>query len=111
MSEVDGKLVKLQDAIQMKRQFLMNRQTHLNDVQTQNQFLATVRRDYEKYYHFIREQKMEQMNALKLLNTYIHDLNETGELNRQNMENARYEQQRVLDEIASVKNELDTMVD
>jgi hypothetical protein len=50
------------------------------------------------------------MTALTILNKYIQDLSVTGELSKQNIEDARSEQKKILEEIDTIKNSLDTIV-
>ena len=75
----------------------------------ENAFLQGIRDDYSKYNKHIVQQKQDQMTALSILNKYIKDLAVTGELSKQNIKDARSEQQKILEEIDSIKNNLDTI--
>ena len=48
---------------------------------------------------------------MELLNTYIKDLSETGELTKQNMEDAKTEQEKIMNEVNSIKKNLDSIID
>ena len=67
--------------------------------------------DYLKYYNYITQQKREQIQAMELLNTYIKDLSETGKLTKQNMEDAKSEQEKIMNEVNSIKGNLDNIMD
>jgi hypothetical protein len=53
---------------------------------------------------------MEQISALNLLNTYINDLTSSGKLSKNNIDDANYEQDRILKEINKIKKGLDTII-
>ena len=102
---------KIQDLIETKRQFLINKKKKLRFILNQNKFLETVKDDYHKYYSYISQQKNEQIRALKLLDEYINDLTISGKLTKHNIEDAKEEQVKILREVNSIKNELDSIVD
>ena len=58
---------------------------------------------YTKYYNFISQQKQDQIQALQLLNGYIHDLTKSGQLSKHNIDDAKYEQGKILHEVKSIK--------
>ena len=76
-----------------------------NNINLKNiNYTAVVKDDlYNKH---IVQQKQDQMTALSILNKYIKDLAVTGELSKQNIKDARSEQQKILEEIDSIKNNL-----
>ena len=100
LEEQDKKFMNIQAIIEEKRNMLINKQEKLAKVAKHNQFLDTVKSDYLKYYNYITQQKREQIQAMELLNTYIKDLSETGELTKQNMEDAKTEQEKIMNEFS-----------
>jgi hypothetical protein len=102
---------KIQDLIETKKKFLINKKKKLRFILKQNKFLETVKDDYQKYYNYISQQKNDQIRALKLLDEYIKDLTISGKLTKHNIEDAKEEQSKILREVNLIKNELDSIVD
>jgi len=102
---------KIQDLIEIKKNFLINKKNKLRIILNQNKFLEIVKDDYHKYYNYICQQKNDQIRALKLLDEYIKDLTISGKLTKHNIEDAKEEQSKILREVNSIKNELDSIVD
>jgi hypothetical protein len=106
----DNQFVQLQELIDSKRKFLYDKQKSLRMVKEQNIFLSGVKNDYAKYNQYINDQKIEQIKAFQLLNNYITDLTNSGELTHHNLEDAEIEQQKILKEVDSIKKNLDTLI-
>jgi hypothetical protein len=106
----DKRLIHIEEVIEAKRRMLFQKQKKIKFVLKQNRFLDIVKNDYIKYYHYIIEQKQEQIKALELLNRYICDLSSTDILSKNNMEDAKVEQHRILREIKSIKRGLDSII-
>ena len=102
----DDQFQLLQEMIDAKRDSLIKKQKTLHFLSKENSFLQGIRDDYSKYNKHIVQQKQDQMTALTILNKYIQDLSVTGELSKQNIEDARSEQKKILDEIDTIKNNL-----
>ena len=96
--------------IEQKRNMLLEKQRYLKKAAKQNQFLEVVKNDYAKYYNYIAQQKREQIEAFELLNKYIEDLNATNKLSKYNMEDAKTEQQKILNEIVTIKKGLNQLM-
>ena len=105
----DDQFQLLQEMIDAKRESLIKKQKTLQFLSKENTFLQGIRDDYSKYNKYIVQQKQDQMTALSILNNYIQDLAVTGELSKQNIEDARTEQQKILEEIDSIKKNLDSI--
>lgn len=104
-------LLHIQKEIDAKRALLLEKQKYLNKMEKQNEFLREVKNDYAKYYHYILKQKQEQMEALDMLNQYVHDLTISGSLSKQNIKDAKLEQKRILREMKNIKKDLDIMME
>ena len=104
----EEEFMKIQQLIHAKENFLMEKQKKLRVITKQNRFLDEVRNDYVKYYEYISNQKHEQIKALHLINEYINKLTITGELSKQNINDAKEEQRKIMREIKSIKKTLDT---
>ena len=106
----DEQLLQIEDLIKAKRKMLLDKQKKIRFIAKQNAFLDAVKSDYAKYYSYIAEQKREQIQALDLLNNYIHDLTVSGKLSKHNIEDAKFEQTKILNELKSIKKGLDSII-
>jgi hypothetical protein len=89
---------------------LIGKQKKFKNLTKQNEFLNEVKQDYNKYYGYIVKQKEDQMSALTLLNGYIKDLTVSGNLSKNNIEDAKNEQNKILTEINSIKKGIDDII-
>jgi len=111
IKERDDQFIHLQQVIDAKRQMLMEKQKKLRFITQQNRFLEAIRNDYQKYHGFIEQQKRDQIRALEVLDEYIKDLTVSGRLTKHNIEDAKAEQFRILQEVKSIKTSLDNIID
>jgi hypothetical protein len=110
LAKRDEQLMQIELLINAKRNMLLDKQKKLNFVVKQNRFLNTVKQDYATYYGYIIQQKQDQIKSLELLNNYINDLSVSGELSKHNINDAKFEQDRILKEVKSIKKGLDTII-
>lgn len=106
----DNQLLQIENLIDAKRKMLIDKQKKFKNISKQNEFLSEVKQDYSKYYGYIVKQKQDQMSALGMLNTYIKDLTVSGNLSKNNIDDAKNEQQKILTEINSIKNGIDDII-
>jgi hypothetical protein len=106
----DERLLQIEELINAKRKMLLDKQKKMRFIAKQNLFLEAVKNDYAKYSSYIAQQKREQIEALDLLNNYIHDLTVSGKLSKHNIEDAKYEQTKILNELKSIKKGLDSII-
>jgi hypothetical protein len=111
LAKRDEEFMKIQNLIDIKRFFLLEKQKKLKRISKQNQFLDEVKNDYNKYYNYINQQKQDQIIALNTINKYIDDLTYSGELSKHNIEDAKEEQRKILKEIKDIKMGLDSLID
>jgi len=110
LRERDEQFNKIQELIELKRNLLHDKQRKLQKISKQNRFLEVVKDDYLKYHTYIQNQKRDQIKALELLNTYINDLTYSGKLTKNNIEDAKQEQKRILREVKQIRATLDDIV-
>lgn len=110
IKENDERFIKIQELIDAKRDMLINKQKKLRFISKQNRFLDAVKNDYENYYGYITQQKKDQITALQMLDEYIKDLTLSGRLTRQNIEDAKKEQRKILKEVNLIKTSLDSII-
>jgi len=110
LRDYDEKFKQLQSAIDKKREYLLEKQKDFKKASKTNEFLADIRNDYLRYENYVVKQKYDQIRALQMLNKYISDLNETGELTKQNLLDSKHEQKKIIKEIKSISSSLDDMI-
>ena len=103
-------LQHVEHLINKKKQMLMTKQKQLGNLEKHNEFLREVRRDYIEYHNYIVQQKRDQIKALESLNVYIENLTKMGNLTFHNIKDAKFEQERIMNEINSIKRNLDTII-
>ena len=111
LAKRDEEFIKIQQLIDIKRNYLIEKKKKLKRISKQNHFLDEVRNDYNRYFQYIQKQKQDQIMALNMINKYIDDLTYSGELSKHNIEDAKEEQKKILKEIESIKISLDDLID
>jgi hypothetical protein len=106
----EQQFIQIENLIEAKRKMLLDKHQKINFISKQNQFLNEVKGDYNNYYNYISQQKKDQMEALNLLNKYINDLTISGELSKNNITDAKQEQQKILSELNTIKSSLDNII-
>jgi len=106
----DEQLLQIEELINAKRKMLLDKQKKIRFISKQNKFLDAVKDDYAKYYGYIVKQKREQIEALDLLNNYINDLTVSGKLSKNNVEDAKHEQYKILNELKNIQKGLDGII-
>jgi hypothetical protein len=110
LEEQDNRLLQIEELIEAKRNMLIQKQKKLKKMEKQNIFLQDVKKDYNKYYQYIIQQKRDQMKALELLNQYVDDLTRSGTLNGHNLKDAKHEQKRIMSEMNNIRRGLDKII-
>lgn len=110
LRERDEQFMKIQELIKLKRNLLYDKQKNLRKISKQNYFLESVKDDYSNYFNYINQQKIDQIKALELLNEYINDLTYSGKLTKNNIEDAKEEQKKILREVKHIKTSIDNII-
>jgi hypothetical protein len=110
LAKQDEQFLHIEELIASKRKMLHDKQKKLKFILKQNQFLDIIKDDYAKYYTYISKQKQDQIKALEILNTYISDLTNSGKLTKHNIDDANFEQEKILREIKSIRKGLDNIM-
>ena len=106
----DEKILKIDELIEAKRQMLQDKQKTIGKIAKQNKFLEDVKNDYSNYNNIITKQKHEQIQALELIHKYINDLKSTEQISTQNIEDSKNDQSKIMNEIQSIKQNLEGIV-
>lgn len=110
LSDRDLYLLQIERQIEAKRSLLLKKQKKMKNISKNNEFLNDIKNDYAKYYQYIIEQKQQQVSALDMLHSYINDLSVSGNLSKHNIDDAKHEQNKILEEMRSIKQNLDELV-
>jgi len=106
----DKQFIQLQELIDLKRKMLLEKQLKYKKISKQNHFLEEIKNDYSNYSDYIMKQKQEQIQALEILQNYVKDLSVSGKLSKQNVKDAKYEQQKIIKELKLIKHNLDEVI-
>lgn len=101
---------QLQDIIDQKREFLKKRHLKINKMVKNNEFLNSVKKDYDDYYDYIVKQENEKLEALSTLRNYVNDLTTSMSLTDENIENAKEDEERIIREVDSIKKNIDRII-
>jgi len=110
LKQKDERLLHIEEIIEAKKRMLLEKQKKFRFIAKQNHFLSTVKNDYVTYYNYIVQQKQEQIMALEILNSYIKELTNQGHLSKHNIEDAKFEQEKILKEVNSIKKGLESII-
>lgn len=110
LASKDQQFIQLQQLIELKRKMLLDKQIKYKKISKQNHFLEEIKNDYSNYSNYIMKQKQEQIQALEILHNYVKDLTISGNLSKQNIKDAKYEQKKIIKELNSIKRNLDEVI-
>lgn len=111
LASKDQQFIQLQQLIEKKRKMLLEKQIKYKKISKQNHFLEEIKNDYSNYSNYIMKQKQEQIQALEILHNYVNDLTISGNLSKQNIKDAKYEQKKIIKELNSIKRNLDGVIE
>lgn len=106
----DEKFMHLQEQIEHHEELQLVNSKNLNAMTKENHFLEHVKEDYKKFSDIIVQQKRDQINALEMLDKYISGITQDGSLSKNNIDDAKYEQKRILKELREIRKNLDTIL-
>ena len=107
LAERDLYLVHIDTLMDEKRKMLLEKQKTLQQTAKENEYLEMVRNDYRKYYNHIVKQKEDQIKAMNYLKQYIDEIMVNGKLTDVDLENAKMEQDELIQEMADIKSKMD----
>ena len=111
LAERDLYLVHIDTLMDEKRKMLLEKQKTLQQTAKENEYLEMVRNDYRKYYNHIVKQKEDQINAMNYLKQYIDEIIVDGKLTDVDLENAKMEQDELIQEMDNIKGKLDEIIE
>ena len=111
LAERELYLVHIDTLMDEKRKMLLEKQKTLQQTAKENEYLEMVRNDYRKYYNHIVKQKEDQINAMNYLKQYIDEIIVNGKLTDVDLENAKLEQDELIQEMGNIKGKLDEIIE
>ena len=111
LAERELYLVHIDTLMDEKRKMLLEKQKTLQQTAKENEYLEMVRNDYRKYYNHIVKQKEDQINAMNYLKQYIDEIIVNGKLTDVDLENAKMEQDELIQEMGNIKGKLDEIIE
>jgi hypothetical protein len=105
-----NQLQQIEQLIDARRNMLIEKQKKLRFISKQNAFLTAVKDDYDKYNNYIIKQREDQMKAFQVINYYLDDLKRSGELTKSNIQDSKYEQQKIVNEIKKIQRNMDKLI-
>jgi hypothetical protein len=110
LAKRDQYLLKIEDEIELRRKFLLEKQKKLEKLSRQNHFLETVKDDYENYHNYIVEQKEGQIRAMNYIKQYVEDLIVSGKLTDQDIKQAKVDQREITSEVKKIREKINEII-
>lgn len=110
LAKRDQYLLKIEDEIQLRRRFLLEKQKKLEKLSRQNRFLETIKDDYENYHNYIVEQKEGQIRAMNSIKQYVEDLIVSGKLTDQDIRQAKDDQREITSEVKKIREKINEII-
>ncbi len=111
LAQRDLYLIRIENEMNKKKEFLLRKYNELGEMEEDNEYLKVIRNDYDHYYNYIKKEKQDQVDAMNLLRDYIDELIVDGKMTDQDLESAQTEQEKILKEIDTIKNDLDKITE
>ena len=109
VADRDLKLLQLEEEIRKKKEFLLEKRLELEKNQELNPFLKPVKEHYTKYYDHEVNQKKSELQAMTILNDYIHFLEDEKHLVNNQLITAKHDKKEILHEINKITKELNNI--
>lgn len=111
LAKRDVYLTNIYDEIKKRKRALFEKYHNVRENEKNNEFLKLVKKDYESYYNYILEEKERQVQAMSLISRYVDNIIVDGKLSDEDLQKSRQDQERILDEIGSIKKGIDKLMD
>ena len=100
----------LEEICARKKQMGVNLRT-LRARRSENDMLAGVVADYEKYHAFILAEKERKEKTFKGIIEYLDRIMEEGKLTDSGLRETKYEQDRLIESLGSIRGQLDELME
>ena len=110
LAQRDMHIFQIEEAIKNKRNLLVTKKKDLAKKTQLNEYLSSVKNDYDKYYNYILNEKQQQYNSMLLLKDYLADIITTDKLVDEQLRSAKHDQKDIVSEIDKLKAEIDELI-
>ena len=110
IAQRDLKLREIEDIIKEKKRMLLQRRKVLRNKEMLNVYLFDVRKDYESYFNYIKEQKQKQYNLMLSYKMTMDGIEQMDD--KITMANAKLynDNKEISEQIADIKADLDEII-
>ena len=106
LADRDLKLIQLEEEIKKKKDFLLEKKVELEKKEGLNQYLELVKKDYMDFYDEEVNKKKMELQAMTILNDYIHFLEDEKHLVNNQLITSKHDKREILHEINKIKKDL-----
>ena len=106
VADRDLKLMQLEEEIRKKKEFLLEKKVELEKKEGLNQYLELVKKEYSDFYDEEVNKKKMELQAMTILNDYIHFLEDEKHLMNNQLVSAKHDKKEILHEINKIKKDL-----
>ena len=110
LAERDLYLYNIEDQINARRIFILDKGKTIEKKKKVNRFLEEVKNDYQKYYQYIINEKQQQYKSMKVLQNYLDDLIKTEKITNNEISNVKHDQKEILSEMDKIKTDLNKFI-
>ena len=107
----DTRLRVLRDELEKEKNMLFTRANMLSESKAENELLQEVVEDYKHYYDYMKEQKLQQIEALETISNYIDTIATTSELTKEALMVTRREQKHLLNKMDNLRDEIEQLME
>ena len=107
----DKLFTELQQKIQHKREFLMDRYDAIREASKENALLNGVLKDYVNYYKEVIEAKKREEAALVMLRDYLDTISSAVLESEEQMEHLRAEKAQTINYLSIVRQDMQKLLD
>lgn len=104
---LDSREADMRNMIELAQNEMDENFIQVREKQKQNKFLTGVVEDYIKYYKYIKKQKVEQEEALRIISDYIDSISQDTEITKELLEQSKNDQKSILAKMQQIKREVD----
>lgn len=110
LAKNDMRIEILKKVLDERNKFLADKHKEIQQSSKENKFLVDVAEDYSKYYKAMKKQKLEQRDALEVLNKYINDTAITLRHSKEILSHNKIQQEEIVTQIDRLRKEMDEII-
>ena len=110
LAKRDITIREMQREVANKKRELLSKFKELERATSENEFLEGVVDDYATYYDYVREQKSEEYEALRIISEYLDRLSLDVDVTDQLLRQTKEDQKEILGEMSKIKREMNQLI-